>query len=255
MDFPLKSHKMTHPLALGFPKEGFMSHITCFQHIDCEGPGSLLDVLKAKEIRVNVLKPFQGDPIPAHLGDGLIVLGGPMGVYEENQYPWMTAELDAIRKCLDSSRPVLGICLGSQMLAHVAGGRVYKGPSQEVGWFPITLTEAGHLDPLLLGQPREFNAFHWHGDTFTLPPGSALLAESPAYPHQIFRVGPNAYGFQCHLEVTEGMVRSWMEAYAKDLRPQGGPLATEPIETRLGENAKDLGAIAERVFARFAALL
>ncbi len=232
-----------------------MSHVTCFQHIDCEGPGSLLEVLRSKGIRVELLKPFQGDAVPARLGDGLVVLGGPMGVYEESRYPWMTAELNAIRKCLDSSLPVLGVCLGSQMLAHAAGGRVFKGPSQEVGWFPITLTERGHLDPLLLGLPKEFNAFHWHGDTFTLPTGAALLAGSTAYPHQIFRVGPNTYGFQCHLEVTEEMVKSWMEVYAKELRPQGGPLAPEPIENRLAENAKELNGLAERVFTRFAALL
>ena len=232
-----------------------MPHVTCFQHIDCEGPGSLLDILKTKEIRVEVLKPFQRDPIPAHLGDGLIVLGGPMGVYEEKQYPWMTAELDAIRKCLDSSLPVLGICLGSQMLAHAAGGRVYKGPSQEVGWFPITMTEQGHLDPLLLGLPREFNAFHWHGDTFKLPDGAALLAGSAAYPHQIFRAGTNAYGFQCHLEVTEAMVRSWMTVYAKELTTQGGRIHPGPIENRLSENAVALNALAEKVFTRFAALL
>lgn len=232
-----------------------MSHITCFQHIDCEGPGSLLDILKAKEIRVEVLKPFQGDPIPAHLGDGLLVLGGPMGVYEEKQYPWMTAELDAIRKCLDSSLPVLGICLGSQMLAHAAGGRVYKGSSQEVGWFPVTMTEQGHLDPLLLGLPRELNAFHWHGDTFTLPPQATLLAGSAAYPHQIFRVGTNAYGFQCHLEVTEDMVKSWMREYAKELVPQGGRIPPGPIEDNLTENAKALRAFSGKAFARFAALL
>lgn len=232
-----------------------MPRITCFQHIDCEGPGSLLDVLKAKEVRVEVLKPFQGDPVPTHLGDGLIVLGGPMGVYEEPRYPWMTAELDAIRKCLESSLPVLGICLGSQMLAHAAGGRVYKGPSQEVGWFPISLTEQGHLDPLLLGLPKEFNAFHWHGDTFTLPPQASLLASSAAYPHQIFRVGTNAYGFQCHLEVTEEMVRSWMSVYAKELKPQGGPLPPEPIETRMADNAQALAPFSGKVFSRFAALL
>jgi GMP synthase (glutamine-hydrolysing) len=232
-----------------------MPHITCFQHIDCEGPGSLLDVLKSKQIRLEIVKPFKGEPVPENLGDGLIVLGGPMGVYEESQFPWMTAELNAIRECLDSSLPVLGICLGSQMLAHAAGGRVYKGPSQEVGWYPITLTEQGHLDPLLLGLPLEFNAFHWHGDTFTLPAQAFLLAGSAAYPHQIFKVGTNAYGFQCHLEVTEDMVKSWMAAYVKELKPQGGPIAPEPIENRLSENARALEGLAEKVFTRFAALL
>ncbi len=232
-----------------------MLHVTCFQHIDCEGPGSLLDILGSKEVRVEIVKPFQGEPVPTRLGDGLVVLGGPQGVYEEKQFPWMTKELDAIRKCLDASLPVLGVCLGSQMLAHAVGGRVYKGPAQEVGWYPITLTEEGRLDNLLLGLPHGFNAFHWHGDTFDLPPQAALLAGSALYPRQIFRVGTNAYGFQCHLEVTEEMVKSWMAEYAKDLRPQGGPIAPEPIENRLAENAQALRALAGQVFTRFAALL
>ena len=232
-----------------------MPHITCFQHIDCEGPGSLLDVLKAKGVRVDVLKPFKGDPVPAHLGDGLVVLGGPMGVYEEKQFPWMTEELNAIRKCLDSSLPVLGVCLGSQMLAHAAGGQVFRGALPEVGWFPLTLTEKGHLDPLFLGLPIEFNAFHWHGDTFTLPGNAMRLAESAWYPHQIFKVGTNAYGFQCHLEVTEEMIRSWASIYAKELTPQGGPNRPERIEDHLARNAKALGDFAEKVFSRFAALL
>ena len=199
-----------------------MPHITCFQHIDCEGPGSLLDVLKAKGVRVDILKPFQGDPVPAHLGDGL---------------------------------GVLGVCLGSQMLAHAAGGQVFRGALPEVGWYPITLSEKGHLDPLLLGLPLEFNAFHWHGDTFTLPGNAVRLAESAWYPHQIFKVGTNAYGFQCHLEVTAEMVRSWASIYAKELTPQGGPNRPERIKDHLAENAKVLGTIAEKVFTRFAALL
>ncbi len=232
-----------------------MPHVTCFQHIDCEGPGSLLDVLKSKGVRVEILKPFQGDPIPAHLGGGLIVLGGPMGVYEEKKFPWMTAELNAIRQCLDSSLPVLGICLGSQMLAAAAGGQVFRGALPEVGWYPITLTEEGHLDPLLLGLPGEFNAFHWHGDTFTLPEGAVRLASSDYYPNQVFKLGRNAYGFQCHLEVTEQMVRTWASLYAKELTPQGGPNRPERIENELAANSRVLFAIAEQVFIRFAALL
>lgn len=232
-----------------------MPHITCFQHIDCEGPGSLLDVLKTKEVRLDILKPFQGQPVPDHLGDGLIVLGGPMGVYEEKQFPWMTGELNAIRKCLEESIPVLGICLGSQMLAHAAGGQVFRGSQPEVGWYPITLTESGKLDPLLLGLPEQFNAFHWHGDTFTLPEGAQRLAGSALYPNQLFKVGSNAYGFQCHLEVTEEMVKSWAAIYAKELTPQGGPNRPERIWEGLSENARALRLAAEKVFTRFAALL
>jgi GMP synthase-like glutamine amidotransferase len=232
-----------------------MAHVTCFQHIDCEGPGSLLDVLNSKGIQVEILKPFQGDPIPARLGDGLVVLGGPMGVYEEKQFLWMAEELSAIKRCLAEGIPVLGICLGSQMLAHAAGAQVFKGALPEVGWYPVTLTESGRLDPLFLGLPEEFQAFHWHGDTFNLPDHAVRLAGSALYPRQIFKLGRNAYGFQCHLEVTEKMVRDWARLYAKELTPQGGPIRPERIEDRLEENARALAVIAERVFTRFAALL
>jgi len=229
--------------------------VTCFQHIDCEGPGSLLEIFKSKEVQVDLLKPFRGEPIPVHLGDGLVILGGPMGVYEEKKFPWMTGELDAIRKCLDASIPVLGICLGSQMLAYAAGAQVFRGALPEVGWFPVAFTPEGHLDPLFLGLPAEFNAFHWHGDTFTLPPNSVRLASSAYYPNQVFKVGRNAYGFQCHLEVTVEMVKSWASLYAKELTPQGGPNRPERIEDHLLENAKTLGTLSEKVFTRWAALL
>ena len=231
-----------------------MKKATCFQHIDCEGPGTLLNVFQSQNIEVEILKIYQGDTLPENPGDALVVLGGPMGVYEEKEYPWMTQELKMIREFLKKGRPVLGICQGSQMLAYAAGGGVFRGPGPEVGWYPIQLTPEGQSDPLFQGIPTEVNAFHWHGDTFTLPVNSARLAGSQAYLNQIFKVGQNAYGFQCHLEVTEAMVKSWMAAYAKDLTPQGGSLRPEPIENHLTENTDYLKRIAEKVFTRFADL-
>lgn len=232
-----------------------MPRVTCFQHIDCEGPGSLLEILESKDVELDILKPFKGDKIPSQLGDGLIVLGGPMGVYEEKTFPWMMEELNAIRKCLGLGLPVLGICFGAQMLAHAAGGHVFRGALPEVGWYPVELTSQGHLDPLLLGLPGTFDAFHWHGDTFNLPPNASRLAGSEWYPNQIFKVGLNAYGFQCHLEVTEAMVKNWAALYAKELTTQGGPIRPERVLEGLPQKARALQPIAEQVFIRFAALL
>lgn len=232
-----------------------MSKVTCFQHIDCEGPGTLQNAFKSKNIKVEIVKTYKGDAVPQNLGDGLIVLGGPMGVYEEKKFPWMTSELNVIREFLKKGKPILGICLGSQMLAHAAGAQVFRGAIPEVGWYPIQLAPEGHFNSLFLGLPPEFNVFHWHGDTFTLPSNAVRLAGSHYYPNQIYQIGQNAFGFQCHLEVTEEMVKSWAALYAKELTPQGGPVRPERIEKNLAENSRQLEGIAEKVFTRFAALL
>lgn len=207
-----------------------MTTVTCFQHIDCEGPGTLEEILRSNGIKLQVLKPFKGDKIPEQPGDGLVVLGGPMGVYEESRYPWMTAELEALRLCLETRRPILGICLGAQMLAGAGGGKVFKGAQPEVGWYPVTLTKYGHLDPLFLGLDETLTAFQWHGDTFDLGPGATRLAESALYPNQAFRLGVNAYGFQFHLETTEEMIRLWEKTYASELTPQGGPITPRALK-------------------------
>lgn len=232
-----------------------MSHVTCFQHIDCEGPGTFKEILASKGVELRIMKPFQGEPLPRSIGDGLVVLGGPQGVYERAQHPWMEGELAVIVACLKGGLPVLGVCLGAQMLAHAAGGQVYRGALPEVGWYPVTLTPEGRKDPLLLGLSPVFRAFHWHGDSFTLPPGAARLAASDWYPNQAFRIGTNAYGLQFHLEVTEGMVEDWSRLYSKEFTPQGGPIRPERVVDGLRTNAGTLAGVAERVFTRFAALL
>ncbi len=232
-----------------------MPSVTCFQHIDCEGPGTLETILEPLGIKLRVLKPFKGDRVPEDLGAGLVVLGGPMGVYERDQYPWMAEELSAIEKALNQSLPILGICLGSQMLAHAAGAQVFRGALPEVGWRPITLTPEGKEDSLLQGLHDSFEVFHWHGDTFALPRGAKLLAGSDWFPHQIFKVGQKDYGFQCHLEVTEEMVESWAQIYAKELVPAGGPTPEARVTGDLNHHAAQLESLAAKVFGKFAKLL
>jgi GMP synthase-like glutamine amidotransferase len=232
-----------------------MPRISCFQHIDCEGPGTLADILRSKGAVIQILKTYRGEEIPEDLGDALIVLGGPMGVYDEEEHPWMAQELAAIRRCLNAKIPVLGICLGAQMLAHLAGGRVYKGPVAEVGWHPVTLTAEGNNDPLFEGVPVNFEAFHWHNDTFDLPYGAVRLAGSGHYPNQVFKLGERTYGFQCHLEVSRKMLENWMLVYASELTPQGGTIPPECILDHLDLNTSRLRAIADKVFSRFLSLV
>ena len=232
-----------------------MSQITCFQHIECEGLGTLGDTLRSKGFEVKIVKPCQDEPVPENLGQGLIVLGGPMGAYEEAVNPWMVNEVTAIQKALDARLPVLGICLGSQLIAKAAGSQVFRGAQPEVGWAPIQLTNAGSKDPIFSGCPSSFTAFHWHGDTFTLPKGSERLAWSDLYRNQAFRLGNNAYGLQFHLEVTREMAKDWMQKYARELTHQGGVIQPERITARLEENITALRQIADVVFGNFASLL
>lgn len=232
-----------------------MKKITCFQHIECEGLGTLGDTLQSKGFEIKIVKPCKEEPIPNQLGKGLIILGGPMGAYEEAVNPWMAGEVAAIRKALDARLPVLGICLGSQLLAKAAGSQVYRGAQPEVGWAPVQLTPSGAQDPLFENLPKTFTAFHWHGDTFTLPEGSEHLAWSDLYRNQAFRLGSNAYGLQFHLEVTREMAKDWMQKYARELTHQGGVIQPERITNHLDENITALRKIADSVFGKFAGLL
>ncbi len=140
----------------------------------------------------------------------LIVLGGPMGVYEEDKYPFITEETRYIRRAISLGVPVLGICLGAQLMARALGGRVFPGGAKELGWLPVRLTEEGKKDDVTGGLPSEFVAFHWHGDTFTLPNKVRHLAASDMYENQAFRYG-SSYALQFHLEITEEMVRDWVK--------------------------------------------
>ena len=132
--------------------------------------------------------------------DLMIAMGGPMGVYQEAEYPWLVGEKRAIREAVSAGRPFFGVCFGAQLLASALGAEVYRGPSPELGLNPVFLTEAARRDPLFRGFPRDLEVFEWHQDAFDLPEGAVCLARSPRYGNQAMRVGRVAYGIQCHLE-------------------------------------------------------
>lgn len=153
---------------------------------------------------------------------GVIILGGPMSTYEADRYPHLADEIALAADALRRDVPILGVCLGSQILAAAAGARVYPGPAQEIGWFPITVTDAGRRDPVLGVFSPELVVFHWHGDSFDLPGGATLLASSRLYTNQAFRIGNRAYGVQFHPEITAGMVDEWVEAGTSESSAFGG---------------------------------
>jgi GMP synthase-like glutamine amidotransferase len=183
------------------------------QHAPFEDLGCIAPWLAARDMQVSCSRLHQGEAIPAaDAYDWLVVMGGPMNVYEYERYPWLRAERDAIRAALAGSKRLLGVCLGAQLVADVLGGQVARNAQTEIGWFPVKLTSCGRVAQAFAGFPGEFPAFHWHADTFAIPPGYDSLAASEACPNQAFasRDG-RVVGIQFHLEVTAANARIWFE--------------------------------------------
>lgn len=180
------------------------------QHADFEDLGCIAPWLETQGHAVSGTRLYAGEAPPhSSAFDALIVMGGPMNIYEYGRHPWLRAEKALIRSALDAGRRVLGVCLGAQLLADVLGGPVTRNAESEIGWFPLRLTEAGRRSDLLADLPERFTAFHWHGDTYALPPGAECLASSEACAQQAFALGRQALGLQFHLEVTRADAQEW----------------------------------------------
>jgi GMP synthase (glutamine-hydrolysing) len=190
--------------------------VVVVQHLAFEDLGSFEPVLKAGGMSVTCLQAGVDDLKEAiDEADLVVVLGGPIGVYETDAYPFLEDELQALRARLARQRPTLGICLGAQLMAQAAGGRVYPGGRKEIGWSELQLSDAGQGSPLKhLGG---VHVLHWHGDTFDLPPGAERLASSPLYENQAFSMGPNALALQCHPEATASAFECWLIGHAAEL--------------------------------------
>jgi GMP synthase (glutamine-hydrolysing) len=189
------------------------------KHIDVEGPGLIEYCLKQNKIPYQTL--CLGTDVRLPKPDGfthVVILGGPMNVYEEDRYPFLRDEDLFIKEVVQRGKSILGICLGAQLIAKALGAKVTKAPSKEIGWYDVSLTKEGTGDPLFHSLPKTFPVFQWHEDTFEVPKGGRLIATSAAVPNQAFRYGDNAYGIQFHLEVTEGMIEEWMETYEEEIR-------------------------------------
>jgi GMP synthase-like glutamine amidotransferase len=170
------------------------------QHVSFEGLGSIGSWLSQKSAHVTCTRFFESEPLPRLEGiDLIIALGGPMSVNDEEQYPWLQEEKCFIAEAISSGKTVLGICLGSQLIANALGSRVYPGEEKEIGWFSIL----GEPDiPDTFEFPATTTVFHWHGETFDLPEEAVRLASSAACRNQAFQVGARAIGLQFHLETT-----------------------------------------------------
>jgi GMP synthase-like glutamine amidotransferase len=204
-------------------------HIHMFQHVPFEGLAGIADWVALNHHPVTVTRFYQREPIPnINAIDWLIVMGGPMSTYDEAQYPWLVEEKRFIEQAIKHKKVVLGICLGAQLVAEVLGARVYANQHKEIGWFPITLTEAGQESPLFRFLPPRFNVFHWHGDTFDLPDSAVHIASSEGCTHQAFVYGARVVGLQFHLEMTPRNIRDIVHHCANELGT--GPYIQSPDE-------------------------
>ena len=193
-------------------------NVLVLQHIACEPTALYGEVMAERGVEVVRVQLDRGERLPDRREfDAIVAMGGPMSVNDDAEPPWLTAEKQAIADAVRAGVPYWGSCLGVQLLAAALGARVYPGTQPEVGVLPVTLTDEGQSDPVFAGLPAEFMTLQWHGDTFDVPEGGVLLASSPTFPNQAFRVGRTAYGVQFHVEVTEQMAREWAEvpAYAE----------------------------------------
>ncbi|MEK6699766.1 MAG: type 1 glutamine amidotransferase [Nitrospirota bacterium] len=191
-------------------------NVLIIKNAAAEGPGTIEDHLKTKNIPYSVVEPYRRGPAPdVDRYSHVVIMGGPMAVYEMHVHAYLKDEAALIEKAVRTGKRVLGVCLGAQMLAHVLGAKVYPGGQKEIGWYEVSLTGEGMDDPcmveLSVDGRNAAQVFQWHGDTFDLPRGAVRLASSPLFPNQAFRFNDRVYALQFHIEVTPGIVREWLK--------------------------------------------
>ncbi len=225
-------------------------HVLAFRHVPFEDVGLIGPALAARGIDIVFADAFREDaPEPDwRSAAGLLFMGGPMSANDD--LPFLLREIGIISAAVPNGQPVLGVCLGAQLLARALGARVYRHPVKEIGWAPVHWTEAAAKDRLFTGLPSPQTVFHWHGETFDLPNGAEWLARSSVCRNQAFRVGSSAYGLQFHLEVTSEMISDWcrQDANSGDVKELDAPI--DP-----NAHAEEVGRLAATVFGRWADLL
>jgi GMP synthase-like glutamine amidotransferase len=191
------------------------------QHVAFETPGYLLQWAADHRHSVSFTRIYESPAFPSVDDiDWLVVMGGPMGTYEENKYAWLKPEKEFIRSVIAAGKKVLGICLGSQLVAEALGAKVYPHTQKEIGWWPVKKT-ANASNSLLQDLPDEFISFHWHGDTFDLPPGAVHLLQTDACPHQAYIFDNRVMGLQFHMEAMPEQVKAMADHGKEELVPGG----------------------------------
>lgn len=229
--------------------------ILILQHAASEHAGNIAAALQRANRAYVTVEVFAGQSVPDDLGKfvGLIVMGGPMSVYEHAKYGFIPDELQLITRALDHGKPILGVCLGSQLLAAALGAKVFAGPRKEIGWHNVSKLPSAGGDVLFDALPDNFMAMHWHGDIFDLPSGAVPLLRSDLTALQAFRYGKNAYGLLCHLELTYPQIDRMVQEFRTELDQAG--VSGQDILQRWPRYGASLERLAGELFSRWVALL
>jgi GMP synthase-like glutamine amidotransferase len=210
--------------------------IHSLQHVPFEDIGSMASDFQALTFSVTTTHWYSGDNAPdINSFDALIVMGGPMGIYDEAIYPWLADEKKLIKAAIDAGRIVLGICLGAQLIADVLGGKVTRNEHKEIGWLPLSILPGASDHPIARILAKYPDVFHWHGDTFAIPSGALHLARSEGCENQAFVYQDRVYGFQFHLETTPTSAQALIQNCAEDI---DGSRYTQPADLILADGNK-----------------
>ena len=195
-----------------------MINIHYLQHVPFEGPAKIGEWALSNKHNLTSTKLYEDAILPPVKNiDWLVVMGGPMNIYEEEVYPWLAQEKKFISEVIEAGKTVLGVCLGAQLIADVLGAKVYRGQHKEIGWLPIELTHEAKASELFGSLPESFTVFHWHGDTFDLPAGAVQLAKSKGCEQQAFLYDGRVLGLQFHLESTVESIQKLVQHCKSDI--------------------------------------
>jgi GMP synthase-like glutamine amidotransferase len=228
-----------------------MNPVAIFRHLHTEGPGHFATFLDRHSIPWRLVEVDRGAPVPEQPGEfsGLVFMGGPMSV--NDPLPWIGRECALIRAAVAADIPVLGHCLGGQLMAKALGGAVTKNPVKEIGWGEVRVPDSAEARAWF-GETRGFLAFHWHGETFSIPPGARRVLESPHCANQAFALGRH-FAMQCHVEMTEEMIRDWCREGAGEIAAAKSPAVQSPeaMQAGMGPKVAALNAVADSLYARW----